>query len=175
MGGWVRSRARTWRAVHHSGYFMTPRPNSLAYCRHSKRPSAFFNNAAVDLTPIDFACGKKTIRSTLVPPPILTSLEQQSSPEVSASVTLVSSTLLPRLSLSRLDFPYRPKNPTDITSSSTTPRNKAIDKMAEAAGAAQGPPTFKLVLVGDGGTGKVRSPLRFVSNTRVLRTVTLAV
>ena len=32
--------------------------------------------------------------------------------------------------------------------------------MAEAAGGAQAPPTFKLVLVGDGGTGKVRSALR---------------
>jgi len=39
---------------------------------------------------------------------------------------------------------------THLESPCTNPR-----KMADAAGA-QAPPTFKLVLVGDGGTGKVR-------------------
>ena len=39
--------------------------------------------------------------------------------------------------------------------------------MAEASGA-QVPPTFKLVLVGDGGTGKVRSTRRFTLCLRQL-------
>ena len=40
--------------------------------------------------------------------------------------------------------------------------------MAEAA-SAQAPPTFKLVLVGDGGTGKVSSQLIILQSLRLLR------
>ena len=41
--------------------------------------------------------------------------------------------------------------------------------MAEAA-SAQAPPTFKLVLVGDGGTGKVSSHLIVLVSLRLLKT-----
>ncbi len=46
---------------------------------------------------------------------------------------------------------YRPKNPTDITESFSNFRINATSKMSAPAEV----PTFKLVLVGDGGTGKV--------------------
>ena len=70
-----------------------------------------------------------------------------------------------------MNVSFRPKDPADITPSSTTPHNKATDKMAEAAGGPQEPPTFKLVLVGDGGTGKVSSTLHLISNLTPVHTV----